>query len=379
MTPLFAACRGSSASRSASPSRLKPSTAAPIASPGEDGRPRRVAQLIEVASVGDHRAPARRRRLHAEPEERQRRFGHDRRRDAERGRDEHRRDDARQHVLQHDADVARAERLGRLHELELAHDEHLAANEPRHPRPADDADREEHDGQRRLQRGGHRDEQQQRGKRERHVGEAHHQLVDPAAVVAGEQPEREAEQQRDGLRDDARGERDARAVHEPRPHVAPLDVGAQPVRRATAPGAGSRGRSPAGRGATRAARAPRAARSATTTPMPNQARTSRRSARLTRSFMRDLPAPAACPAADASSGGDARNTARARVAPSARACACTRRRYGPRRHRACPSIRPAPTRSASTNRPLGCRSAQAKTSGVLSRSANTAGPRGVLA
>ena len=42
-------------------------------------------------------------------------------------------------------DVARAERLGRLHELELAHDEHLAANEPRHPRPADDADGEEHD------------------------------------------------------------------------------------------------------------------------------------------------------------------------------------------------------------------------------------------
>ena len=34
MAPLFAACRGSSASRSASPSRLKPSTAAPIASPG---------------------------------------------------------------------------------------------------------------------------------------------------------------------------------------------------------------------------------------------------------------------------------------------------------------------------------------------------------
>ena len=42
-----------------------------------------------------------------------------------------------------------------LHELELAHDEHLAADQPRHPRPADDADRDEHDGERRLQRGDH--------------------------------------------------------------------------------------------------------------------------------------------------------------------------------------------------------------------------------
>ena len=44
-----------------------------------------------------------------------------------------------------DARVARAERALGLHELELAHDEHLAANEARHARPADDADREEHD------------------------------------------------------------------------------------------------------------------------------------------------------------------------------------------------------------------------------------------
>ena len=80
----------------------------------------------------------------------------------------------------------RAERALGLHELELAHDEHLSANEPRHARPADDADRDEHDGERRLQRRDERDEQQQRRKRERDVGEAHHELVDPVAVVAGD-------------------------------------------------------------------------------------------------------------------------------------------------------------------------------------------------
>ena len=90
--------RGSSASRSASPSRLKPSTAAPIARPGTTDVHGACAQLIQIAAVGDHRPPARRRRLHAEAEERQRRLRHDRAGDAERRGDHDRRDDARQHV-----------------------------------------------------------------------------------------------------------------------------------------------------------------------------------------------------------------------------------------------------------------------------------------
>ena len=88
---------------------------------------------------------------------------------------------------------------------------------------------DEHDRERRLQRGDERDEQQQRRKRERDVGEAHHELVDPLAVVAGDESEHHAERQRDALRDEADRERHARAVDEPRPHVAALDVGAEPV------------------------------------------------------------------------------------------------------------------------------------------------------
>ena len=57
------------------------------------------------------------------------------------------------------------------------------------PAQPDDADRDEHDGERRLERGDERDEQQQRRKRERHVGEAHHELVDPPAVVSGDESE----------------------------------------------------------------------------------------------------------------------------------------------------------------------------------------------
>jgi hypothetical protein len=66
----------------------------------------------------------------------------------------------------------RAERTLGLHELELAHDEHLPAHEPRHPGPPDDADRHEDDRERRLERGDERDQQQQRRKRQRHVRRA---------------------------------------------------------------------------------------------------------------------------------------------------------------------------------------------------------------
>ena len=49
------------------------------------------------------------------------------------------------------------------------------------------------------------------------------------AVESGDQSERHAERQRDALRDDADRERDARAVDESRPHVASLNVRAEPV------------------------------------------------------------------------------------------------------------------------------------------------------
>src|SRR3954454_22973056 len=55
---------------------------------GRDRRPWGVTQLIEIPAVGDHGPPAWRRGLDAEAEERERRLGHDRRGDTERGRDE---------------------------------------------------------------------------------------------------------------------------------------------------------------------------------------------------------------------------------------------------------------------------------------------------
>jgi hypothetical protein len=147
--------------------------------PGEHRRPRCVAEEIQVATIRDHPAPTWGRRLNPETEERQRGLGHDGAGDSKRRGNDDGRYDVRQHVPGNDPRVTGAERADGLHVLELAHHEHLASDETRHARPADDADGEEHDAEGRAECGNHRDQQEQRGERERHVGESHHELVDP--------------------------------------------------------------------------------------------------------------------------------------------------------------------------------------------------------
>ena len=183
------------------------------------------------------------------------------------------------------------------------------------------------------------------------------------------------------LRDDARRQRDARAVDEPRPDVAALDVGAEPVCAAT-DGCSWLTRSIASGSCVRHERREQREQHEQHDDADAEpgARVARAALASTRSFMTDPPARAACPAADASSAGDARNIARARAAPNARACSCTT----------------ATMRSTSASSVAGrldghllevqhdtARSAAAartaKTSGASRRSANTAGPRGVLA
>ena len=64
-------------------------------------------------------------------------------------------------MAREDARIRRAERTCRLHVLEPAGEQDLAPDDARHPRPAHDADDDEHHGQRGLHRGGNGDEQQQ--------------------------------------------------------------------------------------------------------------------------------------------------------------------------------------------------------------------------
>ena len=123
--------------------------------------------------------------------------------------------DVGEQVAPEDAAVARAERAGGQHVVGTAEDQHLAPHQPRHGGPADDADDDEHDRKRRAHRRGDRDEQQQRREGEGDVGKPHDDGVDPAAVVAGDEAQGDAEERGDGLGDEADAERDAGAVDDP--------------------------------------------------------------------------------------------------------------------------------------------------------------------
>jgi hypothetical protein len=70
------------------------------------------------------------------------------------------------------------------------------------------------------------------GKGEGEVGQAHHDLLDPAALDGGEQAEGDAEDHADADRDQADRDRDAAADDQQRDDVAAEAVGAEPVRRA---------------------------------------------------------------------------------------------------------------------------------------------------
>src|SRR5688572_6304317 len=81
---------------------------------------------LRVVHVG---APGRRRRLRAEPEERQCRLGEDREGDRERRLHDEGVRDVREHVTHHDPQPCRSDRPGRGHVLALTDGQHLAARE----------------------------------------------------------------------------------------------------------------------------------------------------------------------------------------------------------------------------------------------------------
>ena len=181
---------------------------------------------LEVGrGVGDHLAPARGRRLDADPEERQGGLEED-----VLGQDERRVDDDRGHevgedLAEDDAPVRRAERARGLDELLLAQRQHLPADDPRHVGERGQRDHEDDHGQAGLDepvdaaldraRRCEPDAQQQDREREQDVEPARDERVGPAAVEAGDQAEHGPGDDRDAGRDDRHRERHPRAVDGP--------------------------------------------------------------------------------------------------------------------------------------------------------------------
>jgi hypothetical protein len=118
------------------------------------------------------------------------------------------------------------QRLCGQHVLGALEHQDLPAYQPRHRGPPHHANHDEDDRQRRVHRRSHRDQEEQRGKSQGHVGQAHDQPVHPPAVVAGDEAEGDAEETGDDLADDADRERDPGAVDDAGQYVPALGVSA---------------------------------------------------------------------------------------------------------------------------------------------------------
>jgi len=134
----------------------------------------------------------------------------------------------------------RARGLDVVLDLDLQHRRASEAHEDRRRR---DADRDHRVGKARAEKRGERDRQDQERAREHRVGHARDQRVDPAADVAGREPDGDAQRERDRHGHASGEERRARSEDDAREHVAPDLVGPEPVRgtRPFAHGAPARG------------------------------------------------------------------------------------------------------------------------------------------
>ena len=222
---------GSSASRSASVNRLNAVTSIAIAVP----RRRELPPLAEdqlVLRLVQHRAPRHDVDRHAEAEERQDHLGLDEADGVDRQLHQHDVAHVGEDVDEHPARVRRADRVGRLHVFARLVLQVLAADQPEGAGPAGEP-QDQDDRQRALllQHRGHREDQQQVRDRAEHAVEPVEEVVDPAAVVAGERAEQRAEERGDRGGGEADEDRRLRALDRLLEHVAAPLVAAERQRR----------------------------------------------------------------------------------------------------------------------------------------------------
>src|SRR3954468_17112902 len=204
----------------------------------EDGhhrehQPRVERDDVDVLCLVQQHAPARHRRAQAEAEEGERGFAEDHRRHREGRRGDQVARERGQQVAADDACGARAHQDGGGGKVLLAQREQLRAHGAREAWPVeegeDDGDAEVNQhrapvhGQRRRER--HPQRQLREGAH--HLDEALDDVVEPAAVVAGDAAEGQADGEADDDAEEADGERDARAIDDAAEKVAAQAIGAQ--------------------------------------------------------------------------------------------------------------------------------------------------------
>src|SRR5262252_5739265 len=121
----------------------------------------------------------------------------------------------------------------RLDELLLAQAQRLPARQTRIDHPAAYREDEDHVARARAEHARDGDGEEDERKGELHIRDAHRDVVEASREVAGEQPQANADGQRQAHGEEADQERDARAVDDAGEDVAPELVGSQEIFRAS--------------------------------------------------------------------------------------------------------------------------------------------------
>ena len=195
---------------------------------GEEHEPR--SSRDEVPSVRDHHAPFRLRRLNAETEEPERGPGDDVQHEVAHREHDCRSDHVRQHVAKHEARPRVAEAVRRDDVLAPLRAERLATDDPRVGHPADDGDRDVQVAEPGAEHRHDRDHQDEERERREDVDQPARHRVEPAAVIAGEQPHGRADDERNRHADDADLQVDPRREDDAREDVLAQLVGAEQMR-----------------------------------------------------------------------------------------------------------------------------------------------------
>ena len=183
--------------------------------------------LEELAARREHRAPFGSGRLHAEAEEAERRADQHGLSGEQARLDDDDADGVRQDVAQQNAGRAHADGDRSADEILLPQLEHAAAHEPRERRHEAHGDGDDEARDARPDRGRDRDGEDEARHRQQEIDEPGDDAVDASAEIAGDAPERDADERGDEDRGHCDKERVTRAGDDAREDVAPDLVGAE--------------------------------------------------------------------------------------------------------------------------------------------------------
>ncbi|MNS11442.1 hypothetical protein D3C72_429850 [compost metagenome] len=144
-------------------------------------------------------------------------------------------------MAQNDAQRMLAGRAGIQNIFALFDAERFSTHQARHAHPGQQADNQDDVIHARLEVGVHHQQQEKRRNGHQNIDDAHHQVIEPAAKIAADGADKRADQRGKKHRQKTDHQGDLPAVQGAGEVIAPVFVGAKPVRRVRRQGARAKG------------------------------------------------------------------------------------------------------------------------------------------